>query len=153
MHERERREESVHAFEERDAFQHRTPEYFEWAPSIVDAVMGKEIPHTIGDSGGHSLYQAILSLLSPSAHKIIGGSIGQELQDVFTVLLKIAVEFDDELAGRLRKTRVERAGFAVISVEMEHPYLRVLNSQTVQVFTAAVAAAIVYEENLIGPQP
>jgi hypothetical protein len=63
--------------------------------------------------------------------------------------LKIAVDFDDQFAGRLLEARVERAGLAVVSVEVEDPHLLVLCRQTIQLLTTSVAAAIVYKENLI----
>src|SRR4029077_5081628 len=126
MHERERGKEPVHAFKEPQSLQHRPPEYFERASCVMDAVVGKEVSHTIGDPGRHFFHQAILPLLSPSAHKIVGISIGKEFQDVLAVLLKIAVDLDDDFAERLTESRVERAGFSVISVEVEHPNLGVL---------------------------
>ena len=57
--------------------------------------------------------------MSPSAHKIVSDSIGEEFQDVFAVLLKIAVDSNDQFAGRLPEARVERAGLAVVLVEVE----------------------------------
>ena len=86
VHDCERGKESVHALVEADAFQHRPSEYLERASCVVDAVVGKEVPHTVGDSGRHFLHQAILPLLPPSAHEIVGISIGEEFQDVLAVL-------------------------------------------------------------------
>jgi hypothetical protein len=151
MHQRERGTESVHALEEADAFQHGPPEYFERAPCVVDTVVGKEVPHAIGDSGRHFLDQAILPLLPPSAHEIVGISKGEEFQDVLAVLLEVAVDLDDDISGRLAEARFERAGLAVVSIEVEHPNLSMLRRQTIQFITAAVAAAIVYEDDLERP--
>ena len=99
MHERKRWEKSVHALEQRDPFQHGTPEYLERATGVVNAVARKEIPHPIGDPGGQFFYQAILPLLSPSTDEIVGGSIGEEFQDVLAILLQIAVNVDDDFTG------------------------------------------------------
>lgn len=98
VHQRERGKESVHALEETNTFEHGPPEYLEWAPCIVDAVMGKEVPHTVGNSGRHFLHQPVLPFLSPSAHEIVGISIRQEFQDVLAVLLKVAVDLDDDVS-------------------------------------------------------
>ena len=147
VHKRERGKESVHAFEEVQSLQHGPSEYLEWASSVVDAVVGKEVPYTVGNSGRYCFHQAILPLLPPSAHEIVGVSIGEEFQDVLAVLLKIAVDLDDQFAGRLTEARVERAGLAVVSVEVEDPHLPVLRRQAIQCFAAAVAAAIVHEND------
>jgi hypothetical protein len=128
--------------EEADAFQHGPSEYLERASRVVDAVVGKEVPHTVGDSGRHFFNQAILPLLPPSAHEIVGGGIGEEFQNVFAVLLKIAVDFDDDVTGRLLEARIERAGLAVVSVEVETSTW-VLCRQAIQFPTAV--AAIVHE--------
>jgi len=151
MHERERGKEPVHAFKEPQSLQHGPPEYFERASCVMDAVVGKEVSHTIGDPGRHFFHQAILPLLSPSAHKIVGISIGKEFQDVLAVLLKIAVDLDDDFSGRLAEACFERAGFSVISVEVEHPNLGVLRRQTIQCVATAVAAAIVHEDDFERP--
>jgi len=151
MHERERGKESVHALEEAQSLQHGPSEYLERAPRVVDAVVGKDVPHTVGDSGRHFFHQAILPLLPPSAHEIVGGSMGEEFQDVCAVLLKIAVDLDDDVTGRLLEARVERAGLAVVSVEVEDPHLSVLCRQAIQVLTTAVAAAIVHEDDFERP--
>jgi len=151
VHERERGKESVHALEEADAFQHGPPEYFERAPCVVDTVVGKEVPHAVGDSRRHLFHEAILPLLPPSAHEIVGITIGEEFQDVLAILLKIAVEVDDQFAGGLIETRFECAGLAVISIEVKYPNLGVLRCQTIQCFTAAVAAAIVHEDDFERP--
>lgn len=79
--------------------------------------------------------------------------MGQKLQDVRTVLLEVAVDLDDDVSGRLVETRVERTGLSVISVEMEHPNLGVLPRQAVQLFAAAVAAAIVHKDNFKWSSP
>src|SRR4029077_17393537 len=126
MHERERGKESVHAFKEPQSLQHGPPEYFERASCFMDAVVGKEVSHPMGDPGRNFFHQTILPLLSPSAHKIVGISIGKEFQDVLAVLLKIAVDLDDDFSGRLAEACFERTGFPVISVEVEHPNLGVL---------------------------
>src|SRR5688572_13174941 len=146
VHEGECGKESVHSLEESDALQHGTPEYLERAPSVVDAVMGKHIPHAVGDSGRQFLHQPILSLLPPSAHEIVGISIGEEFQDVFAVLLKVAVYLDDNVTERLIETRFERAGLAVVSIEVEDPNLGMLRRHTIQGLAAAVAAAVVHED-------
>jgi len=96
IYERGRGKESVHAFEEVQSLQQGPLEYLERACCVVDAVVGKEVPYKVGDSGRHFFHQAILPLLSPSAHEIVGGSIGEEFQDVFAVLLKIAIDSDDQ---------------------------------------------------------
>ncbi len=153
MHERKRREEPVHALEERDAFQHWTPEYFERAAGIVDAVVCIEIPHTIGDARREHFDQTVLSGESPPAHDIVGVCVGHKFQDVFAVLLKIAVDCDDQFSGRLLKARVECAGLSVISVEMERGNLGVLRGQPIHDLAAAVAAAVVHKDNLIGARP
>ena len=147
VHERERGKESVHALEETDALQHGPSEYFERASGVVDAIMGKEISHTVGDFGRQSFYQAILPLLSPSAYEIVGISIGEEFQDVFAVLLKVAVYLDDNVSERLIEACFERAGLTIISIEVEDSNLGVLRRHTVQCVTAAVAAAIVHEDD------
>ena len=151
VHERERRKESVHALEEVDTFQHRSSKYLEWTSCVVDAVVSKEVPHTVGNSGRYFFHQAILPLLPPSAHEIVGSSIGEEFQDVLAVLLKIAVGLDDQFAGRLTEPRVERAGLAVVSVEVEDLHLSVLVRQAIQCITAAIAAAIVHENDFERP--
>ena len=152
VHECECGKESVHALEESDALQHGTSEYLERAPGVVDAVMGKHIPHAVGDSGRQFLDQPILSLLPPSAHEIMGISIGEEFQDVFAVLLKVAVYLDDNVSERLIEARFERAGLAVISIEVENPNLSVLCGHAIQRLTAAVAAAIVHEDHFERPR-
>ncbi len=134
----------------RSALQHGTPEYLERASGVVDAVMGKHIPHTVGDSGRQFLHQAILPLLPPSAHEIVGISIGEEFQDVFAVLLKVAVYLDDNVAERLIEARFERTGLAIISIEVEDPHSRMLRRQTIQGLAAAVAAAVVHEDDFEG---
>ena len=126
VHERERGKESVHAFEEAQSLQYGPSKDLERASRIVDTVVGKEVPHTVGNSGRHFFNQAILPLLSPSAHEIVGGSIREEFQNVFAVLLKITVNLDNDVTGRLFEARVERAGLAVISIEVEHPHVGVL---------------------------
>ncbi len=151
VHERESGKESVHALKESDAFQHGPPEYFERAPCVVDAVVGKEVSHTVGDSRRHFLHQAILSLLPPSAHEIVGIGIGEEFQDVLAILLEVAVDLDDDVSGRLAEARFERASLAVVSIEVEHPNLGVLCCQAIQLITAAVAAAIVNEDDFERP--
>jgi len=147
IHERERGKESVHAFEEVQSLQHGPSEYLERASCVVDAVVGKEVPYKVGDSGRRSFHKAILPLLSPSAHEIVGGSIGEEFQDVFAVLLKIAIDSDDQFAGRSAEARVERAGLAIVSVEVKRGNLGVLRRQAIQLLTAAVAAAVVHEND------
>jgi hypothetical protein len=151
VHERKRGEKSMHALEESDAFQYGPPEYFERAPCVMDAVVGKNVSHTVGDSGRHFLHQAILPLLPPSAHEIVSIGIGEEFQDVLAVLLEVAVDLDDDVSGRLAEARFERAGLAVVSIEMEHPNLGVLRCQAIQLITAAVAAAIVNEDDFERP--
>ena len=151
MHQRERGKESMHALEKANAFQHGPPEYLEWTSGVVDTVVGKDVSHTVRDSGRHFLHQTILPLLSPSAHEIVSISIGKEFQDVLAVLLEIAVDLDDQFAGRLCETRLERAGLTVISVEVEHPNLRVLCPKAIQHLTASVAAAIVHEDDFERP--
>ena len=151
MHQRKRGKESVHAFVEAQSFQDGPSEYLERAARVVDAVVGKEVPHTVGDSGRHFFHQAILPLLPPSAHEIVGGSIGEERQNVCAILLKVAVDLDDDVTGRLLESRVERAGLAIVSVEVEDLHLPVLYRQTIQVLTTAVAAAIVHEDDFEQP--
>ena len=147
VHECECGKESVHALEESDALQHGTSEYLERAPGVVDAVMGKYIPHAVGDSGRQFLHQAILPFLPPSAHEIVGISIGEEFQDVITVLLKVAVYLDDNVPERLMEACFERAGLTIISIEVEDSNVGVLRRHTVQGVTAAVAAAVVHEDD------
>jgi anaerobic glycerol-3-phosphate dehydrogenase len=151
VHERERGKESVHAFEEAQSLQHGPPEYLERASCVVDAVVGKEVSHTVGDPGRHFFYQAILPVLSPSARKIVGISIGKEFQDVLAVLLEVAVDLDDDVSGRLAEARFERAGLAVVSIEVEHPNLGVLRRQAIQLISTAVAAAIVNKDDFERP--
>ena len=151
VHECERGKESVHAFKEAQSLQHGPPEYLERASCVMDAVVGKEVSHTVGDPGRHFFHQAILPLLSPSADEIMGISIGKEFQDVLAVLLKIAVDLDDDFSGRLAEACFERTGFPVISVEVEHPNLGVLRRQTIQCVATAVAAAIVHEDDFERP--
>jgi hypothetical protein len=79
----------------------------------------------------------------------MGGGIREQPQDIFAVLLEIAVDLDDDLARRSPKARIKCARFAIIAVEVEHPHVWVLTGQAVQLIAAAVAAAIVDEENLI----
>ena len=146
MHDRERGEKSVHTFEEAQPLQHGSPEYLERAPCIVDAVVGKEVPHAVGDQGRYFFHQAILSFQPPSAHEVVGFSMGDQFQDVRTVLLEIAVNLNDDVSGRLLEARIERTGLAVIAIEMEHPNLGMLPRQTVQFVAAAVGAAIVHED-------
>ncbi len=131
VHERERGKESVHALKEANAFKHGPPEYFERTSGVVDAVVDKEHPHMVGDSGRELFHQAILPFLPPSTHKIVGLGIGEEFQDVLTVLLKIAVGVDDQFAGRLLEPRVKRAGLSVVSIEVEHPNLGILRCQKI----------------------
>ena len=152
VHECECRKESVHTLEESDALQHGTSEYLERTPGVVDTVMGKDIPHAVGDSGRQFLHQAILPLLPPSAHEIMGISIGEEFQDVFAVLLKIAVYLDDNVSERLIEARFERTGLAVISIEMEDSNLSVLCRHAIQRLTTAVAAAIVHKDDFERPR-
>ncbi len=147
VHECERGKESVHALEETDALQHGTSEYLERTPGVVDTVMGKDIPHAVGDSGRQFLHQAILPLLPPSAHEIMGISIGEEFQDVFAVLLKVAVYLDDNISERLIEACFERTGLAIISIEVKDSNLGVLRRHTVQGVTAAIAAAVVHEDD------
>ena len=151
VHERERGKESVHALEESDALQYGPSEYLEWAPCVMDAVVGKDIPQAVGDSGRYLFHQAILPLLPPSAHEIVGVSIGEEFQDICAVLLKVAVDLDDQFAGRLAEACFERAGLAIISIEVEDSNLRVLRRQAIQFFTTTVAAPIVYEDDFERP--
>ena len=131
MHERERGKKSMHALEEADAFEHGPPEYFERTSSIVDTVVGKEVPHTVGDSGRHFFHQAILPFLPPSAHEIVGVSIGEEFQNVLAVLLKIAVDLNNDFSRRLTETRFKCAGLAIISIQVEYPNLGVLRRQAI----------------------
>jgi hypothetical protein len=65
--------------------------------------------------------------------------------------LKIAVDLNDDVTGRLLEARVERAGLAVVSVEVEDPHLLVLCRQAIQVLTTAVVAAIVHEDDFERP--
>ena len=153
MHDRERGKESVHTFEEAQPLQHGPPEYLERASCIVDAVVGKKVPHAVGDSGRYFFHQAILPFQSPSTHEIVGVSMGQKLQDVRTVLLEVAIDLDDDVSGRLIKARVERTGLTVVSVEVEYPNLGVLPRQAVQLFAAAIAAAIVHKDNFKRSSP
>src|SRR5215510_10833112 len=151
MHQCERWKESVHALEEADAFEHGASEYLERTSGVMNTIVGKKVPHTVGDPGRHFFYQTILPILPPSAHEIVGFSIGEKLQDVLAVLLKVAVDLDDDVAGRLTESRFERAGLAVISVEMEHPNLGVLLCQAIQCFATAVVAAVVHENDFERP--
>ena len=147
VHECERGKESVHALEETDALQHGPSEYLERAPSVVDAIMGKKNSHTVGDFGRQSFYQAILPFLSPSAYEIVGISIGEEFQYVVAVLLKVAVYLDDNISERLIEACFERTGLAIISIEVKDSNLGVLRRHTVQGVTAAIAAAVVHEDD------
>jgi len=141
----------MHALEEADTFQHGPPEYLERAACVMDPVVDKKVTHAVGDSGGYFLHQAILPLLSPAAHEIVGIRVGEEFQDVLAVLLKVAVHVDDNFSGRLAEARFERAGLAVISVEVEHANLGVLCRQSIQFFTAPIATAIVHEDDFERP--
>jgi hypothetical protein len=77
------------------------------------------------------------------------GGIGNQLQDIFAVLLEIAVDLDDDLPGRLPKSSLKRAGLPVISVKVEHSHLSMLASQSIQLIATSIAAPIVNEENLV----
>ncbi len=151
VHEGECGKESVHALEESDPLQHGTSEYLERAPGVVDAVMGKRIPHAVGDSGRQFLHQPILPLLPPSAHEIVGISIGEEFQDVFAVLLKVAVYLNDNVTERLIETRFERACLAIISIKVEDSNLGMIRRHTIQGLAAAVATAVVHEDEFERP--
>ncbi len=150
MHLRERREKPVHAFIQRDALQHGAPEYFERTSRIVHAVVSEPVSHAVRNSGGDHLYEAVLPLLSPSAHEIVAGREGEQFQDIFAVLLKVAVDLDDDLAGGLPKSRIEGAGLTVIPVEVKHLDLGMLRCQTIQFLATAVAAAVIHKNNLVG---
>ncbi len=149
MHKCKRREESMHTLKEPDAFQHGASKDLERASGIMDTVMRKKVSHRVRNPGGEHLHEAVLSLLPPSADEVVGGGIGKQPQYVFAILLEIAVDLDDDLAGRLPKARIKRARFAIIAVKVEHPHVRMFTCQAIQLFAAAVTAAIVDKENLI----
>ena len=98
---------------------------------------------------GELLDETILSLLPPSTDDIVRSSVRKQFQNVFAILLEIPVDLDNDLARRLLKARLKRAGLAVISVEVEHPHVGMFACQTVQLVTAAVAAPIVNKENFV----
>jgi hypothetical protein len=149
VHQGQRGEEPVHALKEPDAFQYGAPKDLEWASRIMDTVMSEKVSHRVRDPGGDHLHEAVLSLLPPSADQVVGRGVRQQLQDVLAVLLEIAVNLDNDLAQRLPKAGIQRAGLAIIAVEVKHPHLRMRAGQAVQLVAAAVAAAIVNEENFV----
>ena len=151
VHERERRKESMQALKEPDAFQHGASKDLERAARIMDTVMRKKVSHRVRNPGGDHLHEAVLSLLSPSADEVVGGGIRKQPQDIFGVLLEIAVDLDNDLARRLPKARIKRARFAVITVEVEDAHARMFACQSVQFVAAPVAAPIVHKQNLIRP--
>lgn len=149
MHERERRKESMQALKEPDALQHGASKDLQRAPRIMDTVMRKKVSHRVRNPGGDHLHEAVLSLLSPSADEVVGSGIRKQPQDIFAILLEIAVDLDNDLARRLPKARIKRARFAVITVEVENAHARMFACQSVQFVAAPVAAPIVNEENLV----
>lgn len=149
VHQGERRKESVHSLKETNPLQHRASEDLERASRVVHAVMREYVPHPVRDQRGEFLDETVLPLLSPSADQVVGRGIRKQLQDIFAVLLEIAVDLDNDFARRLPKTGLERARLAVISVEVKHPNLSMLTSQAVQLVAAAITASVVDEENLI----
>ncbi len=149
MHQGKRRKKPVHPFEEPDPLQDRPSEDLEGATRVVHAVMGKDIPHPIRNLGREFLHHAVLPLLPPPTHHVVRRRIREEFQDVFAVLLEIAVYLDNDLAGGLVKTGFQRTGFAIIPVEVEHPHIGMFARQSVQLVAAAVAAAVVHEEDLV----
>jgi hypothetical protein len=124
MHQRERGEKPVHAFVQTDALQHRTPKYLERASRIMHAVVSEPVPHAVGDQGRQFLHQTILPLLPPSAYKVVAGREREKFQNIFAVLLEIAVDLDDDFAGRPAKSRIEGAGLAVIPIEVKSMTLK-----------------------------
>jgi len=52
--------------------------------------------------------------------------------------LKIAIDSDDQFAGRSAEARVECAGLAVVSVEVKRGNLGVLRRQAIHLLTAAI---------------
>jgi len=94
---------------------------------------------------------SLVSFLPPPAHEIVGTNIGKEFQDILAVLLKIAVDVDDQFTGSLREPRFERAGLPVVSIEVERQNLRVLCFKAIQYFTASIAAPVVHEDDFERP--
>ncbi|CUS37179.1 hypothetical protein COMA2_30115 [Candidatus Nitrospira nitrificans] len=149
MHQGERRKKSVHSLKQANPLQHRAPKDFERAACIMDTVMSKHVSNAVRDSRGEHLHEAVLSLLPPSADQVMRGGIGDQLQDIFAVLLKVSVDLDDDLACGLPKAGLKRASLAVIAVEVKYADLSMIASQSVQLVAASVAAPIVNEENLV----
>ena len=74
--------------------------------------------------------------------------LGEQPRDLRRIVLQVAVDGDDDVALRFRKTRLERARLAEVAPEPDDPNVVVCGVQARQRGERAVGRAVVDEDDL-----
>src|SRR6476620_5662554 len=113
----------------------------------MDTVMCEDISDEIAHQGRHPADEVVLSIFSPATDQVIGFGIGQQLQNVPAVLLKISVSVDNELAVAVIEPGIERSGLPVVTLKVEDFIFVILSSYSIHDFTAPIGTAVVDEND------
>lgn len=143
VHDGQGRKKTMHAGKKLQLVHHGAPENFQRAAGIVHPVAGHGAAHGISNARGELSDEIVVAGGAPAAHQIELPRQRQHLLDVGGIVLKVAVEGNDQVAGGMFEPGVEGGGLPVVPVEVQDADSRIGLLQLIQQFAAAVAAAVI----------
>src|SRR5207249_8331514 len=81
----------------------------------------------------------------------LGSEPREEARDVGGIVLPVSVERHHQRAARVREAGRERRGLAEVAVQIDDPQVLVPGAQRRQAGQRSVPAAVVHEDELVGP--
>ena len=149
---RQDRDEPVQLAVDADLAQHLAAVELEPAIVIVEAAAAHAADHPVEDAAGIDLVPGIVAGLLPAADHVVSlFELGQEARNLGRVVLKIAVEREDQVApGGLERGREGRR-LAEVAPKPDRPHSRIAPGQCGQDGPRTVATAIIDENEFDWP--
>lgn len=146
----QRGQEAVHAVEQGDAAQEVGAVDAQGATDVGDRFVGQRVAHAGGDARGDPAQPGVLAIHADAADHVETVKMVEKPRDVGRIVLQIGVEGDDDAAGCRAEARGQGRRLARVVPQANDPHRRILDPEPAERFEAAVRAAIVDEDHLMG---
>ena len=143
----------MHLAVEPDTLDHFAAVGFERAAVIVEWDAGGTAHQPVGDHGGHTAREVgVVTVLAPTADHVVAlGHLVQQERDADRVVLQVGVHGDDHIAARVVETGGEGRSLSEIAPEGDDAPARIAAVDLAQPRQAAIRAAVVDDDHLVGP--
>ena len=141
----------MHAGEHGDATQEFGPAGAQGAAHVRDVVVGEAVADPVGDARGGLAHPGVPPVGAHAAdHVVAAVHRRQQARDVRRIVLQVGVEGDHDAAAGEAEAGVEGRRLPRVAPLADHPRGRVLAGQLQQDAGAAVRAAVVHVDHLVG---